>query len=223
MTPHVVIGATGGVGAAVADALEARGEAVLRLSRRSKPPLELLDEASIAAAAEHAGQGLRLVFDATGFLHDARFQPEKSLRQLDAAHLAQAYALNAIGPALLMKHFLPRLAREGRAVFATLSARVGSIGDNRLGGWHAYRASKAALNQLVRTAAVEVARTRPQQIVVALHPGTVATELSAPFSKSGLEVQAPAEAAARLLAVIEGLTPEQTGGFFDQRGEAIPY
>jgi NAD(P)-dependent dehydrogenase (short-subunit alcohol dehydrogenase family) len=220
---HVVIGATGGIGGAIADALEAGGRAVLRLSRRSAPPLDLLDEASIAAAAEHAGDGLRLVLDATGFLHDARFQPEKSLRQLDATHLARAYALNAIGPALLMKHFLPRLAREGRAVFATLSARVGSIGDNRMGGWHAYRASKAALNQLVRTAAVEVGRTRPQQIVVALHPGTVATELSAPFSKSGLEVQAPAQSAARLLAVIEGLTPARTGGFFDHRGEAIPY
>jgi NAD(P)-dependent dehydrogenase (short-subunit alcohol dehydrogenase family) len=220
---HVVIGATGGVGAAVADALEARGEPVLRLSRRSTPPLDLLDEASIAAAAERAGQGLRLVFDATGFLHDERFQPEKSLRQLDPAHLAHAYALNAIGPALLMKHFLPRLAREGRAVFATLSARVGSIGDNRMGGWHAYRASKAALNQLVRTAAVEAARTRPGQIVVALHPGTVATGLSAPFSKSGLEVQGPAQAAARLLEVLDRLTPAETGGFFDHKGEAIPY
>lgn len=223
MTPQVVIGAGGGIGAALAAALEARGEAVLRLSRRSDPPLDLLDEASIAAAAAHAGEGLRLVLDATGFLHDARFRPEKSLRELDPAHLAHAFAVNAIGPALLMKHFLPRLAREGRAVFATLSARVGSIADNRLGGWYAYRASKAALNQLLRTAAVEVARRRPQQILVALHPGTVATPLSAPFSKAGLDLQTPEEAAARLLAVIERLTPAQTGGFFDHRGEAVPF
>lgn len=223
MTPQVVIGAGGGIGAALAAALEARGEAVLRLSRRSDPPLDLLDEASIAAAAAHAGEGLRLVLDATGFLHDARFRPEKSLRELDPAHLAHAFAVNAIGPALLMKHFLPRLAREGRAVFATLSARVGSIADNRLGGWYAYRASKAALNQLLRTAAVEVARRRPEQILVALHPGTVATPLSAPFSKAGLDLQTPEEAAARLLAVIERLTPAQTGGFFDHRGEAVPF
>jgi NAD(P)-dependent dehydrogenase (short-subunit alcohol dehydrogenase family) len=223
VTPQVVIGAGGGIGAALAAALEARGEAVLRLSRRSDPPLDLLDEASIAAAAAHAGEGLRLVLDATGFLHDARFRPEKSLRELDPAHLAHAFAVNAIGPALLMKHFLPRLAREGRAVFATLSARVGSIADNRLGGWYAYRASKAALNQLLRTAAVEVARNRPQQILVALHPGTVATPLSAPFSKAGLDLQTPEEAAARLLAVIERLTPAQTGGFFDHRGEAVPF
>lgn len=223
MTPQVVIGAGGGIGAALAAALEARGEAVLRLSRRSDPPLDLLDEASIAAAAAHAGEGLRLVIDATGFLHDARFRPEKSLRELDPAHLAHAFAVNAIGPALLMKHFLPRLAREGRAVFATLSARVGSIADNRLGGWYAYRASKAALNQLLRTAAVEVARNRPQQILVALHPGTVATPLSAPFSKAGLALQTPEEAATRLLAVIERLTPAETGGFFDHRGEAVPF
>ncbi|WP_456307598.1 SDR family oxidoreductase [Rubritepida flocculans] len=196
---------------------------MLRLSRRSDPPLDLLDEASIAAAAAHAGEGLRLVLCATGFLHDARFRPEKALRELDAAHLAHAFALNATGPALVMKHFLPRLAREGRAVFAVLSARVGSIADNRLGGWYAYRASKAALNQLLRTAAVEAARTRPQQILVALHPGTVATPLSAPFSKAGLEVQSPAEAAGRLLAVIDRLTPAETGGFFDHRGEAVPF
>ncbi len=196
---------------------------MLRLARRSDPPLDLLDEASIAAAAAHAGEGLRLVLCATGFLHDARFRPEKALRELDAAHLAHAFALNATGPALVMKHFLPRLAREGRAVFAVLSARVGSIADNRLGGWYAYRASKAALNQLLRTAAVEVARTRPQQILVALHPGTVATPLSAPFSKAGLEVQSPAEAAGRLLAVIDRLTPAETGGFFDHRGEAVPF
>nr|WP_051212698.1 SDR family NAD(P)-dependent oxidoreductase [Rubritepida flocculans] len=219
----VVIGAAGGIGAALADALQARGEPVLRLSRRSDPPLDLLDEASIAAAAAHAGEGLRLVLCATGFLHDARFRPEKALRELDAAHLAHAFALNATGPALVMKHFLPRLAREGRAVFAVLSARVGSIADNRLGGWYAYRASKAALNQLLRTAAVEAARTRPQQILVALHPGTVATPLSAPFSKAGLEVQSPAEAAGRLLAVIDRLTPAETGGFFDHRGEAVPF
>ena len=129
------------------------GPATIRLSRSSTPPLDLLDEASIAAAAASCGRDLTLVIDATGFLHDAEFQPEKSLRQLDPAHLARSFALNAIGPALLMKHFLPLLARTERAVFATLSARVGSISDNRAGGWYAYRASKAALNQLVRTAA----------------------------------------------------------------------
>ena len=219
----VVIGAQGGIGAALADALAAGGQPVLRLGRTTTPRLDLLDEASIAAAAAVAGPGLRLVIDATGFLHDDAFRPEKSLRQLDPAHLAHSFAINATGPALLMKHFLPLLSREGPAVFATLSARVGSISDNRLGGWHAYRAAKAALNQLMRTAAIELARTRPLAVCVALHPGTVDTGLSAPFAKTGLDVQTPAQAAARLLEVIAGLAPGQTGGFFDHHEVAIPF
>jgi NAD(P)-dependent dehydrogenase (short-subunit alcohol dehydrogenase family) len=199
------------------------GPQTVRLGRSTDPALDLLDEASIAAAAGACGSGLTLVIDATGFLHDGAFQPEKSLRQLDPAHLARSFALNATGPALLMKHFLPLLARNERAVFATLSARVGSISDNRLGGWYAYRASKAALNQLVRTAAVEIARTRPQAICVALHPGTVDTGLSGPFAKNGLDVQTPAESAGKLLAVIAGLTTERTGTLIDQNGTTIPF
>ena len=122
-----------------------------------------------------------------------------------------------------MKHFLPLLPREGRAVFATLSARVGSIKDNRLGGWHSYRASKAALNQIVRCAAIELARTRPDAICVALHPGTVDTGLSTGFAKAGLDVQTPEVAAERLLAVIDGLTADDSGGFRDHLGEPIPW
>jgi NAD(P)-dependent dehydrogenase (short-subunit alcohol dehydrogenase family) len=219
----VVIGAAGGIGAALADAIEARGETVLRLGRSTMPRLDLLDEASIAAAAEAAGPDLHLVIDATGFLHGDGVVPEKTLRQLDPAHLAHSFAVNAIGPALLMKHFLPRLARDRRAVFATLSARVGSISDNALGGWYGYRASKAALNQLVRTAAVELARTHKQAVCVALHPGTVATGLSAPFRRAGLDILAPAESAALLLGVIDGLTAERTGLLIDQHGLTIPF
>lgn len=183
----------------------------------------MLDESSIVAAAASCGPGLKLVIDATGFLHDAEFQPEKSLRQIDPAHLARSFALNATGPALLMKHFLPLLARDERAVFATLSARVGSISDNRLGGWYAYRASKAALNQLVRTAAIELARTRPLAVCVALHPGTVDTGLSGPFTKAGLDVVNPAEAAARLLTVIAGLDTERSGTLVDQNGVTLAF
>ena len=138
---------------------------------------------------------MRLVIDTTGFLHMDGFAPEKSWRDLDVVHMARACAVNAIGPALLMKQFLPLLPRQGRSVFATLSARVGSIGDNRLGGWYSYRASKAALNQLVRNAAIELGRRQPAALCVALHPGTVATRLSAPFVKAGLEVQTTEQAA----------------------------
>ena len=230
----VVVGAGGGIGAALLRGLEARGDfARIVGSGRSAGSersagigLDLLAEPSIAAAAarlrEMDGE-LRLVIDATGFLHGGGFTPEKSLRDLDPAHLAHAFAVNAIGPALLMKHLLPLLPRRGKAVFATLSARVGSIGDNRLGGWYAYRASKAAQNQLVRTAAVELHRRCPEAACVALHPGTVDTGLSGPFAKAGLDVQTPDEAAARLLAVIDRLGPRDNGGFFDHRGAAVPW
>jgi NAD(P)-dependent dehydrogenase (short-subunit alcohol dehydrogenase family) len=219
----VVIGATGGIGAALADALDQSGRPATRIGRTTTPGLDLCDEASVAAAAAAAGSGLRLVIDATGFLHNDIWQPEKTLRQLDAAHLAHNFAINAIGPALLMKHFLPLLARDEPAVFATLSARVGSIADNRLGGWYGYRAAKAALNQLVRTAAIELARTHRHAVCVALHPGTVDTALSRPFAKTGLDVQTPAAAAARLLAVLNSLTPAQTGLLFDHKGKQIPF
>jgi NAD(P)-dependent dehydrogenase (short-subunit alcohol dehydrogenase family) len=221
----VVIGAGGGIGAALAEALEAEGRDVLRLGRGSTPALDLLDEGSIAAAAAHAASrgAPGLVIDATGFLHGEGFMPEKSWRELDAAHLAHAFALNAIGPALLMKHFLPLLPRSGTPVFATLSARVGSIGDNRLGGWYAYRASKAALNQLVRTAAVELRRRAPNAVCIALHPGTVETPLSAPFSRNGLDVRPPAQAATDLLRVLAALTPAESGSFLDHKGAPVPW
>ena len=228
----VVVGASGGIGRALLARLQgdARFCAVLPFARGSQPALDLTDEASIARCAARcahdvgsSGHDIRMVIDATGFLHRDGMVPEKSWRDLDPAHLAQAFALNAIGPALLMKHFLPLLAREGKAVFATLSARVGSIGDNRLGGWYGYRASKAALNQLVHTAAIELRRKSPAAICVALHPGTVATPLSAPFAKAGLDLQTPDDSAARLLEVIDRLTPSDTGGFFDHLGKPVPW
>lgn len=223
----VVIGAGGGIGAALERALTIGGRFAQVLGTRRSGPihLDLTDEASIASAVvEVASRGeLRLVIDATGFLHGAGYTPEKSLRELDAAHLAHAYAINAIGPALLMKHVLPTLPRAGKAVFATLSARVGSIGDNHLGGWYAYRASKAALNQLVRTASIELRRRAPQAICVALHPGTVDTALSTPFAKTGLTVRPPRDAAMQLLTVIDRLHPHDSGGFFDWRGDTIAW
>ena len=224
----IVVGSSGGIGSALHERLSAqpRFSAVLGLGRRSAPALDLTDEASIVAAARHVaelGTDVRLVIDASGILHDDGLSPEKTWRDLDAAQLARAFAVNAIGPALLMKHFLPLLPRQGRSVFATLSARVGSIADNRLGGWYSYRASKAALNQLVRTAAIELARRQPAALCVALHPGTVATPLSSPFVKAGLDVQTPDQSAACLIDVIDRLPPGSSGGFFDHRGTPVPW
>lgn len=213
----VVVGAGGGIGGALADALEEEGGSVVRLTRAE---LDLTDEASIAAAAARIGTP-ELVIVATGLLHEGERGPEKATRELDADWLMRQYAVNAVGPALVAKHFLPRLPKQGRSVFAVLSARVGSISDNRLGGWYGYRASKAALNQLVRTLAIEDKRRNDRGIVVALHPGTVDTRLSQPFQQSGRDLFRPDRAAVQLLDVIDGLKPTDSGKLFAWDGSEI--
>jgi NAD(P)-dependent dehydrogenase (short-subunit alcohol dehydrogenase family) len=191
-------------------------------------PFDLRDEASIAAAAARCGADgpLHLVFVATGVLHDgAGLQPEKSWRALTAQSLAQSFAVNAIGPALLAKHFLEGLATGEKAVFAALSARVGSIEDNRLGGWHSYRAAKAALHMLVRTFAIELARRNPTALCIALHPGTVDTALSRPF-QSGVpdgRLFTPRHAAECLLQVIDTLDASASGNAFAWDGQRLPF
>lgn len=218
----VVIGASGGIGGALAEALEAKGADVIRFARSTDGAshLDLTNEASITASAAKAGAP-ELVIVATGMLQEGDRGPEKALRDLDPEWLARQYAVNAIGPALVAKHFLPVMPREGRSVFALLSARVGSISDNRLGGWYGYRASKAALNQLTRTLAIEDRRRNPEGIVVALHPGTVATALSAPFRGAGPDVFAPDRAAGQLLGVIDGLTLTDSGKLLAWDGSEI--
>ncbi|WP_257166203.1 SDR family NAD(P)-dependent oxidoreductase [Bradyrhizobium sp. SRS-191] len=220
-----VFGASGGIGSALSVALTDSGrfDTVLGFSRGMAPAFDLTDEDSLARAAEQIAEAgeVRLVIIATGMLHEGEALPEKSWRELDAERLARAFAINATGPVLLMKHLLPRLPRTGKAMLAALSARVGSIGDNRLGGWYGYRASKAALNQLVHCAAIELARRSPDAICIALHPGTVATKLSAPFaSASGV---APVEAARHLLAVVDRLEAKNSGGFYDWGGTPVPW
>lgn len=228
----LIIGAQGGIGQALTSRADQLGHftQTIGLSRHSSPPLDLLNEASIAEAAAHIGQhlkqheqALRAVIVATGFLHGPTGQPEKSWQQLNAAHMAHSFAVNVIGPALLAKHFLPLLPSDGKAVFAVLSAKVGSIGDNHLGGWYSYRAAKAALNQVVRTASVELKRKKPQALCVAMHPGTVNTGLSAPFAKTGLQVQSPDEAAAALWATLGRLDASSSGQFLNQHGDVLPW
>lgn len=223
----LVVGSSGGIGAALVRCLEAdmRCAGPDRLDRSVRPGFDLAHEPSIAAAAESLAEsrgGFDLILDATGALEIAGTGPEKSLAAIDPAAMARQFAVNAIGPALLLKHFAPLLARDRKAVFATLSARVGSIGDNRLGGWISYRAAKAALNQIVRTAAIEIARKRPQAVCVALHPGTVATRLSAQYAGSHRTLSAD-EAARRLLLVVDGLEAGAAGGFFAHDGSRIPW
>jgi NAD(P)-dependent dehydrogenase (short-subunit alcohol dehydrogenase family) len=190
--------------------------------------IDIAEEESIGAAAEVASRDgpLDLVVVASGILHrDSALQPEKSMRALDAEALLEVLRVNAVGPAMVAKHFLPRLRTEHKTVFAALSARVGSISDNRLGGWASYRASKAALNMLLKTLAIEHARRWPDSVVVALHPGTVDTPLSKPFSRRvpAERLFAPAQSAGYLLRVIDDLTPAVTGGFFAWDGTPIEY
>ncbi|MCY7270492.1 MAG: SDR family NAD(P)-dependent oxidoreductase [Sphingomonas bacterium] len=221
----IVIGSSGGIGAALADALEARGNSVTRLSRRTSPSIDLASDSSIAAAATAlAPDGpFDLILVASGILHGDGLAPEKSFRQLDGTALEQLFRVNTIGPALVARYFLPLLRPTGRAIFAALSARVGSIGDNKLGGWFGYRASKAALNQIVKTLAIELARNRPETLAVALHPGTVDTKLSAPFQRGLAEGQllTPDASAAHLLDTLDRLGPADSGGCFDWRGARV--
>ncbi len=221
----LVIGASGGIGAAVSAALrnDPNCRRLVTLSRR-EDGLDLSDEQSVAAASEKidAGEGLGLIFNASGILETNGAGPEKAFKEIDAGAMARAFAVNAVGTALAFKYFLPFLKREGRTAFATLSARVGSIGDNRLGGWMSYRASKAALNQIVRCAAIEETRRNRQSVIAALHPGTIETPLTQKYAR-GRYTATRDEAARNLLSVIASLTPEQSGGFFDYAGEEIAW
>lgn len=218
MGKALVIGSGGGIGAALVDALSSRGSVT---GRARADGLDITDEATVARVLGALAGPYDTVIVATGALAPPGGQPEKALRALDPAQMAQQFAINATGPLLVLKHALRLLPRDGRAVFAVLSARVGSIGDNRLGGWYSYRASKAALNQLVRTAAIEVARTHPRAVLAAIHPGTVETRFTAGYPAQGKVT--PAAAAARILSVLDGLTPDQSGGFLDASGAVVPW
>jgi NAD(P)-dependent dehydrogenase (short-subunit alcohol dehydrogenase family) len=229
-----VFGASGGIGAALVHQLAAdpavetvhmgaRGR--LEGNGKIRPfSFDLTDEASIMAAAAAIGP-LDLIIIATGMLHDDRIQPEKSWRAQTPEGYAKAFALNATGPALIGKHFLPLLPKDRRSVFAALSARVSSISDNRLGGWHAYRASKAALNMILRNFAIELARTHPLAVVAGLHPGTVDTLLSQPFQRNVAKGQlfTSDHSAQCLLKVIDGLSPADSGKLFAWDGAEIPF
>lgn len=216
----LVIGASGGIGAALSAALTERGYDVVGLSR-SEDGFEITDPESVYAALGALNGPFDMVLIASGILAPQGARPEKSLAEINAENLAHVLAVNTIGPALVMKHMPRLLPRDRRSVVGVLTARVGSIGDNRLGGWYGYRASKAAANQIVHGAAIEIGRTHKEAIVAALHPGTVATRFTEAYPEHA-KVSA-AEAAANLLAVLDGLTPAESGGFFDWAGEIVPW
>ena len=221
----LVIGASGTIGAAFVDLLTAspRCASVQGLHRRVPPYVDFADEDSVAQAARELAAGPRyhLIINAAGLLHTEAFMPEKRLADLNYTQMQAIFQANTFGPALVLRHFVPLLDGE-RAIMAMLSAKVGSIGDNRLGGWYSYRASKAALNMLIKTAAIEVARSQGNSVLVALHPGTVSSRLSRPFR--GESIGRPAHAAAAdMLHVLDQLTSADSGSFRSYNGAELPW
>lgn len=231
---HALVVGTGGIGAALLDALPARapGLTLWSAGRRADGPrhlhLDLEDDASLERLSQLAARQLnplRLVINTAGLLHDGELQPEKRLSQVRRWMLQRSFAVNGWGPLLLAQAIEPALPVDLPCHFASLSARVGSIGDNRLGGWYAYRAAKAAQNQLLTTLALEWRRRRPQACVTLLHPGTTATGLSQPFRCSVLPegLFTPSQAAQQLLTVLEQQTPERSGAFLAWDGQTVPW
>ncbi|MFT4627034.1 MAG: NAD(P)-dependent dehydrogenase (short-subunit alcohol dehydrogenase family) [Myxococcota bacterium] len=236
----VVQGASRGLGRAFVDLCLARGDRVVATCRdpgRTELPahpnlsvhaLDVTDEATVAAAAAAVRNEVArvdLLLNVAGILAAPGRSPEKRLEHVDPAHLHAVFAVNAVGPLLVTRHFLPLLKHDRPAVVANLSARVGSIGDNHLGGWYGYRASKAAQNQLSKTLAVELSRRAKNVCVVALHPGTVDTDLSRPFHRNvpAHKLFGRERAARQLLAVIDGLTTADSGAFLAWDGSPIPW
>lgn len=234
----VVVGASGGIGSALVQMLleVPQVENVFTFSRRLLPSslrhsprltdgiIDITDERSIEEAASSLqGHSIDLVIVATGLLHTEEVAPEKSIKTLTVDNFEAVFNINTLGPMLVAKHFLPLLTKERKSLFTALSARVSSISDNRLGGWYSYRASKAALNMMLKTLAIECSRTHPQSIISGLHPGTVNTSLSKPFQKQVKPEQlfSPASAAISLLQVIDSLVPEDSGKLFAWDGRVI--
>ncbi|MEP1207027.1 MAG: SDR family NAD(P)-dependent oxidoreductase [Rhizobiaceae bacterium] len=234
-----MIGASGGIGSAFVDHLLARDsvEKVYGFSRSGRlarsnerliaGALDYGEPESIAAAAELVKRDgpVDLVIVATGLLHaEDGFAPEKSLRQLNADSLSRAYLVNAIGPMLVAKHFLPLMVKQQKSVFAALSARVGSISDNQIGGWYGYRAAKAGLNQLLRTASIEHQRRWPHGVIIGLHPGTVDTGLSQPFQRNVAadKLFTAQDSTLKMLRVIDGVTAQHSGQVLAYDGSAVP-
>ncbi len=216
----LVVGGSGGIGAAIVASLKGKGADVVALSRTGDG-LDVTDPYSVTATLGALDGPFDLIFVATGVLAPSGGAPEKSLEAIDVSDMAQVLAVNAIGPALILSEVPRLIPKKGRSVVAVLTARVGSIGDNQMGGWYSYRASKAAANQIVRTAAIEIGRKRKDAVVVALHPGTVDTNFTANYPA---HKKVPArQAADTLLAVLDGLDPSDSGKFFDWAGKEVPW
>ena len=223
----VVAGGTGAIGNAIADQLSQIGFSdIIKFGTKTSPAIDFNDENSILESVEYIqkkNKPISVFFDATGILHHNNSMPEKTFKNIEFEFAKKNFLINVIGPALLIKHFVPLLDKEEKSVFASLSAKVGSISDNGYGGWYSYRASKAALNQLIKTASIEMKVKNKKAVIVALHPGTVKSSLSKPFQKTNLKIQNPEESAKHLIKIINSIDQSQTGKFFNWDGSEIAW
>ncbi len=223
----VVIGNSGSIGSAIEKELSDQGfKNIIGFNRSSSPRLDLLNEETIAQSAQFIkdqNTPVSLVFDATGLLHDDNNMPEKTYKNIDQIFMRKNFEINVMGPALIMKYFLPLLDKEEKSIFASISAKVGSISDNRYGGWYSYRASKAALNQMIKTASIEMKMKNQNAICLAIHPGTVESKLSKPFQKNDLTIQSPQESASNIFKILTSSTSKDTGSFYNWDGKIIEW
>ena len=223
----VIIGGTGAIGNAIAIEIGKLGfKEILKIGTKTNPSIDFNDESTIIKTAEFIKKKNKLIsilFDATGILHHENSMLEKTLKSIDIDFAKKNFLINSIGPALLIKHFSALLDSENKSVFATLSAKVGSISDNGYGGWYSYRASKAALNQLIKTASIEMKVKNKKAVFLALHPGTVKSNLSQPFQKANLKIQEPEESAKHLVKILDSVDQSQTGKFFNWDGSELPW
>ena len=224
----IIFGSNGGIGREIYNLvkLDPSFKSVYGLSRNSEISFDYFSEESIKNAAEIISSkslNIRLVVICTGFLYDDLNKPEKSFKEINVDYLEKSFYLNVIGPGLIMKYFAPLIPRKEKVIFATLSAKVGSISDNYLGGWFSYRSSKAALNQLVKSFSIELNRKNKDIICLSIHPGTVDTKLSKPFKKNGLNTRKPKEAANDIIKVLKKINISHNGKLLDYKGNEIPY
>ena len=220
----IVFGVSGGIGSNIYNHLKRKNFKVYGFSRTTEHndiiSEKYLEDLSLKLIEQNIK--IKIFINTIGFLHDNHYSPEKKLQDINLDYMKKCFEINTIPTALMIKYFCPLMIKEEKSIFATISAKVGSISDNYLGGWYSYRASKAALNQIIKTSSIEQKRLNKNLIMVSVHPGTVNTKLSSPFIGKRI-VQTPSEAATKMINLLEKLTLEDSGLFFDYNYNIIPF
>ena len=221
----LVFGVSGGIGSSIYSLLKRKDFKVYGFSRTTDQNSNIISEKYLKDLSHkfiEQNIKVKIFINAIGFLHDNYYSPEKKLQDINLEYMKKCFEINTIPTALMVKYFCPLMIKEEKSIFASISAKVGSISDNYLGGWYSYRASKAALNQIIKTSSIEQKRLNKNLIMISVHPGTVNTKLSRPFI-GGKKVQTPSEAATKIINLLEKLTLEDNGLFFDYNKNIIPF